>query len=532
MTFSSLACLFNTAIFQFMGGNTLRYGALNLLRLPAEKTLTCDVMSFAHLVLALSLLTIAPPAWALNADEAYAQCDGAKSAALAWLYGGNNPNVECSPCVVFCEPRLQAGAYNSCSDYGYGGRALRYCGHRNGIWVCDSLYACYSADRSCSSGILQSDGTCSHKDFGEPSCGKDISNPCNAATGNKYQAEVDQISVTDGIPFVRYYNSQLTQDVNFGLGWTSSILGRNLNLNPTNLSTIVHVQRANGHGEPFTCTTTCQGDSDTRFQLTADSSGFTLTLRDTSVERYDPTGKLLTETDSSGKITSYDYDTTGKLTTVTDSFGHVLALGYNASNHISSVTDSANKVISYTYDPNNNLVRVDYPDATAKLYHYENTSFLNNLTGISNVDALGATTRYSTYAYDVNGKAILTQHAVTTNGAPQEKFTLAYDVPAANQTTVTDPLNMSDVLTFSTNLGVKNLVNKVNQSDLSNPAACNVGGTGRVTTYEYLSPTLDLVRFIRRPSVAVGQTFETELVYADTSHPNLPTQIIQRGFTP
>ncbi|MBI3545066.1 MAG: hypothetical protein HY081_00515, partial [Gammaproteobacteria bacterium] len=291
-------------------------------------------------------------------------------------------------------------------------------------------------------------------------------------------------------------------------------------------------------------------------------------------------------------ITNYSYDTTGRLNTVTDVFGHSLTLGYNTGNHIATVTDSTNKVISYTYGSNNNLTRVDYPDATAKLYHYENPALPNHLTGISFVDSVATTTRYSTYNYYYNssntadpnnGKAILTQHAVTTNGTPQEKFLLTYNTDT--QTTVTDPLNMSDVLTFSTNLGVKNLVNKVNQSDnksvaqvfdpnnnltckkdeanhvtlstysttnqklstteglalppggdcntcLSNPAACNVGGTGRVTTYEYLSPTLDLVRFIRRPSVAVGQTFETELVYADTSHPNLPTQIIQRGFTP
>jgi YD repeat-containing protein len=190
------------------------------------------------------------------------------------------------------------------------------------------------------------------------------------------------------------------------------------------------------------------------------------------------------------------------------------------------------------------------------------------------VDAGGVTTRYSTYAYDATGKAIRTEHAQTDNGAPQEKFTLNYE--SATQTTVvTDPVGMNEVMTFSTNLGVKSLVSKINQSDgksvlqlfdannnltcrkdeenhvttyaysatnqrtgmtegltgdCTNPA--NVPGVSRTTTYEYLSPTLDLPRFIRRPSVAMGQTFETEMVYGDAGHPNLPTQIIQRGYTP
>src|SRR5581483_3241095 len=97
--------------------------------------------------------------------------------------------------------------------------------------------------------------------------------------------------------------------------------------------------------------------------------------------------------------------------------------------------------------------------------------------------------------------------------------------------------NMQEVMTFSTNLGVKNLVNKVNQSDsksvqqtfdANNNLTCRKDEENRVTSYEYLSPTLDLPRFIRRPSVATGQTFETEIVYGDAGHPNLPTQIIQR----
>ncbi|MGA9033174.1 MAG: RHS repeat-associated core domain-containing protein [Sulfuricaulis sp.] len=422
------------------------------------------------------------------------------------------------------------------------------------------------------------------KSLGAPLPGQCTGNPCNAANGNKYQLESDHRN-TDSTPsFTRSYNSQLTKDIGLGFGWSSPFHKR-LEVS----GSVVQIRQADGRGEPFSCANNvCTGDADTKLVLTQDSSGYTLTHRDNSAKHYNLTGELLSETDGAGLITSYNYDTSGRLATVTNTFGHTFTFGYNANNHISTVTDSAGKVIGYTYDTNNNLTRVDYPDATAKLYHYNEPAFTsganlpNHLTGISYVDGTGVVTRYATFSYDATGKAVLTQHAQTDNGSPQEKFGLTYDVPAANLTTVTDPVSMQEVMTFSTNLGVKNLTLKVNQSDsksvqqtfdgnnnltcrkdeenrvtlysynatnqklslteglsgtdcsacLANPANCNVGGVGRVTTYDYLSPTLDLPRFIRRPSVASGQTFETEIVSGNTGHPNLPTQIIQRGFTP
>lgn len=420
-------------------------------------------------------------------------------------------------------------------------------------------------------------------------CDTRVSNPCNAATGNKHQEE-DDFRAGNGVPqLTRDYNSLLKRSLAFGANWTSSFHRRLEIQGDSATKLLVQIRQSSGRGEPFSCTNnSCIGDSDSVLSLSQDSSGFTLTHRDKSAERYDLSGKLLTETDNTGRTTTYGYDSNSRLATVTGPFGHTLTLGYDASNHVSTVTDLAGQIIRYSYDINNNLTRVDYPDTTAKLYHYNETGLTsganlpNNLTGISYVDSTGAVTRYATYAYDATGKAIRTEHAQTDNGSAQEKFTLAYDVPALNQTTVTDPVNMQEVMTFSTNLGVKNLVNKVNQSDsksvqqtfdannnltcrkdeenrvtlysynstnqrtsmteglsgtdcstcLVNPANCNVGGVGRVTTYDYPSPTLDLPRFIRRPSVASGQTLETEIQYGDAGHPNLPTQVIQRGHTP
>jgi RHS repeat-associated protein len=390
---------------------------------------------------------------------------------------------------------------------------------------------------------------------------------------------VDSTGRESGLGFIRHYNSLLANDMGFGMGWTTAFNKRLVIIGGS-----VQVQSGNGRGETFVCYGgVCTGDAETKLQLTSDATGYTLTHRDKSTERYDLTGKLLSETDSAGRPTNYSYG--ANTTTVTDFFGHTLTLGYNASNHVATVTDSAGLIIGYSYDTNNNLVRVDYPDTTAKLYHYNETNLTsganlpNHLTGISYVDSSGVTTRYGTYAYDAAGKAIRTEHADVGNGA-QEKFLLNYNTDT--QTTVTDPVNTQNVMIFAVNLGIKNLVSKTSSIDtkslqqtfdlnnnmtcrkdeenhvtlysynntnqklstteglsgtdcntcLSNPATCNVGGVGRVTTYEYVSTTLDLPRFIRRPSVATGQTFETEIQYGDATHPNLPTSILQRGYTP
>ena len=408
------------------------------------------------------------------------------------------------------------------------------------------------------------------KSGGAPNPGQCTGNPCNPANGNKFQSESDNRSANTTLSLIRDYNSLLNKDVGLGLGWTSPFHKR-LEVS----GVIAQIRQADGRGEPFTCPTngTCIGDTDSALVLNQDTTGYTLTHRDKSTERYDLTGKLLTETDSSGKTTTYSYDTNSRLQSVTDPFGRRLTFGYNAGNHVYTVTEPTGLIIQYGYN-GNNLTRVDYPDNTAKLYHYENTSFPNYLTGISYIDNAGVTTRYSTYAYDTTGKAIRTEHAQTDNGAPQEKFTLNYN--SDTQTTVTDPVGMNEVMTFGINLGVKNLTNKVNQSDsksvqqtfdANNNLACHkdeenrvttytynvtnqrtgmaegltgdcanpapVAGVTRTTNYQYLSSTLDLPTLIESPSVAAGAYKKrVTLSYGDSRFPALPTAITQSGHTP
>jgi RHS repeat-associated protein len=388
-------------------------------------------------------------------------------------------------------------------------------------------------------------------------------NPCNAATGNKFHREVDLTSVDGTIPIIRYYNSQLTIDVGFGAGWTSSILGKRLYIHANS----VQILRADGRGEAFTCIGgACQGDADSRYTLTQDTGGYTLTVeKDGIVERYHTAGKLLTETDRNGRTTSYGYNTNGRLTSVTGPFGHRLTLSYTSSNHVYQIFNGAQLLTTYTYDARNNLTNVGYY-GFGTAYHYENAAFPQNLTGIT-YNNPPYSFRYATFAYDETGKAVSTEHD---SGA--EKFGFSYDSPT--QTTVTDAAGTQEVMTFATNLGAKLLVSKVNQSDgksvaqtfdANNNLTCKKDEEGRITTYTYnstnqklsmtegltgtcmaplttsatrtttyayLSPTLNLPTIIQSPSVFAGHSKTTTIAYGDATHPTLPTTITQSGYTP
>ncbi len=71
------------------------------------------------------------------------------------------------------------------------------------------------------------------------------------------------------------------------------------------------------------------------------------------------------------------------------------------------VTDHAGRTWRYRYDAGGNLEFVDNPDGTARRYHYEDPRFSFALTGITDERGI----RYATWAYNADGKAILSEHA-------------------------------------------------------------------------------------------------------------------------
>ena len=152
-----------------------------------------------------------------------------------------------------------------------------------------------------------------------------VGNPCDAATGNKYQVENDYLDPGSSLVFTRYYNSKLTLDSGLGFGWTSPYT-RQLTVN----GTLMFVRRADGHREAFVKGAgVWTGDTDTKLMVAENASGYSFTLRNGATESYLLDGRLLSETSASGQTTAYGYDGNGRLSAITGPFSHNLTIGYD-----------------------------------------------------------------------------------------------------------------------------------------------------------------------------------------------------------
>jgi len=324
----------------------------------------------------------------------------------------------------------------------------------------------------------------------------------------------------------------------------------------------------------------CSHDVDNKLKLSQETCGFVLTLPDGGRENYRLSGQLLSTIDKNANTTNYGYQTDGKLGSVDDPFGRALTFGYDASGRLSAVFDAAGQSTSYSYDANNNLLKVTYlPFGKAKIYHYENLSFPHHLTGISYYDGVFTVRRFSTYAYDAQGRVVTSKHETPRTlldkllnrpALSLEEVNLTYN--SATTTTVTKLSGTQDVMTFQTNAGVKNLVSKVTQNDggkslvqafdANNNLICRKDEEGRVTTYtyntsnqrigmmegqsgdcvnpastaatrlttyQYLAPDLDFVTVVESPSVYAGAKKRIEIIY-DNNHN--PKTITRGGHTP
>ncbi|MEM9323006.1 MAG: DUF6531 domain-containing protein, partial [Pseudomonadota bacterium] len=148
-----------------------------------------------------------------------------------------------------------------------------------------------------------------------------------------------------------------------------------------------------------------------------------------TVETYSEAGRLLSIDDNNGNTVSLTYDVAGRLDLVTDQFGRTLDFDYAVDpvpgetytdtegllNQITRMYDPSGDLYEYHYDNINGgqLIRVDYPDATSRTYHYDDPNHPFALTGISIHSTSLAPTpqdRYATWAYDSVGRAILSYH--------------------------------------------------------------------------------------------------------------------------
>ena len=269
-------------------------------------------------------------------------------------------------------------------------------------------------------------------------------NPCNIATGNKLRIETD---IENGaLSFTRYYNS-LGVNFNTGLGlqWT-----HNYQKSLIIQSSTIMLVSPSGRSESFVRESgqlnRWRPDADSDYQMSFNNGVYTVVLPSGAEERYGSSNKILSHIDTNGNQTTYEYEQIGVgqfdhfeyLISVTNHYGQSIRFeyesvpGFVSFEHlrINKITDAFGAVYQYQYDENRNLTTVIYPDTTPsddtdnprKIYHYENQDYPNHLTGITDENG----ERYGNFAYDDDGKAILSELGVTTNVVGQEKIELDF----------------------------------------------------------------------------------------------------------
>lgn len=298
-----------------------------------------------------------------------------------------------------------------------------------------------------------------------------IGNPVNAGVGNKYQIAVDYSgSYSSGLRLVRHYNSQSILSSPFGNAWSA------FGVLQTHDAEHLVVAQADGKWVEFTHSQSgWSANTSVSKILSSAASGYQLLLEDGSLETYTATGQLQSIVEPSGHTRTLAYDAQGHLQSVTDGFGHQLVFTPDSQGRIASLTTPGGDLIRYAYDAQGNLATVTYPDATPgydtdnpiKTYHYEDIRFPHALTGITDENG----DRYATWAYDEQGRAILSEHA---NGA--ERVDLAYNPDGT--TTVTDALNTSRIYNFETVLGV------VKGAGISQPGGAGCGAANSAVSHD------------------------------------------------
>ncbi|MFO1284087.1 MAG: DUF6531 domain-containing protein, partial [Burkholderiales bacterium] len=162
------------------------------------------------------------------------------------------------------------------------------------------------------------------------------------------------------------------------------------------------------------------------------TTGWRLTLADSTVEEYDLQGRAVAIIDPSGWRQDLAYNANDLLSTVTDSLGRQLAFAYDAEGWLVSVTTPDGQ-ITFEKEPHGYLASVTYPGGAQRRYKYmeagysDSTSRTGLLTGI--IDENGS--RYATFRYNSAGVGWSTELG---NGANRYTFSIG------STTIVTDPL--------------------------------------------------------------------------------------------
>ncbi|MEW8439250.1 MAG: DUF6531 domain-containing protein [Candidatus Thiodiazotropha taylori] len=168
-----------------------------------------------------------------------------------------------------------------------------------------------------------------------------------------------------------------------------------------------------------------------------------------------------------GSRLTFTFGNEGELRQVVDQHGGRLDYIYNNDGLI-SIINTPDGTLSYQYDPEGRLISVTYPDSRKRQYHYEDSRLPNHLTGITDENG----DRYATWAYDTEGRAILSEHAGNV-----ERVEFAYNPDGT--TTVTDAAGAERIYHFTVKQGQM----KVDHIEGNRCTTCS-GGSIQAYTYD------------------------------------------------
>ena len=252
-----------------------------------------------------------------------------------------------------------------------------------------------------------------------------VADPVNAANGNKVHVQTDfSSSFPNPLSFVRTYNSYGWTSLgivrqSIGIGWRSN-WDRLIIQNANGTATVI---RSDGKSytflyQPMTQTWTGSPDVAAALSQTTDVNGYavgwTMTLPNGDVEKYDAIGRLIGVIPFAGPSATYAlaYDAQGRLQTVSNGAGRQLGFTYDFNNRVATMIDSAAGVSTYGYDASNRLTRVTYADGRTRGYAYQNTLWPFAMTSI--IDGTGNT--FVTFTYNNSGRMNSSQFAGAVGG--------------------------------------------------------------------------------------------------------------------
>ncbi|MDD3020690.1 MAG: DUF6531 domain-containing protein [Alphaproteobacteria bacterium] len=357
----------------------------------------------------------------------------------------------------------------------------------------------------------------------DPSPTKEVGDPINFDIG--YLRETATDYNFGGLSFSRIYRSDST--------WTDNTIGQLWRHNYARTLDIAGTAASMTDGTGATTHYTLSGsdwvpdDASTTATLQNDGSGgYIYTLPDNTVEKYNSSKQLTRIEYVGGGALNLAYNGSGQLLTVTNENGRQLGFTYS-SGRVATVS-TPDGTFSYSYDTNGNLETVTKPDTKTIGYHYENTTYTHALTGIT--DESG--TRYATFTYDANGKAIQSKLAGNVSSTD-------IDYNSGQTSTTTNALGKDTTSYYTNILGVRQIIQEDSAATTHTVASSryfNYDEKGRLvgktdwenntTSYEYDSRS-NITKITKAPGAADQQI--TTITYDPTY--NLPDLVTEDGKT-